>query len=86
MTSGDPAWSVTAQALDHHDTVAALDKAVGGQLGEALASDVAAGLARLGIVLMPINGGAELAADLTGQVDALLQERAAVDWFGRAED
>lgn len=86
MTSGDPAWSVTAQALDHHDTVAALDRAVAGQLGEALAEDLAAGLARLGYVLMPINGGAALAADLGAQVDAQLQERAAVDWFGRKED
>jgi hypothetical protein len=77
MTSEDPAWSVTAQALDHHDTVAALDKAVGGQLGEALAEDVAAGLARLGYVLMPMT-------PVSGPGGAL-QERAATDWFGRED-
>lgn len=86
MTSEDPAWSVTARALDHHDTVAALDRAVAGQLGEALAEDVAAGLARLGYVLMPMDGRAEITADLTAQVDAHLAEEAAVSWFGRRED
>jgi hypothetical protein len=84
MTSGDPAWTVTARALDHRDTVAALDRAVSGQLGEALAEDVAAGLARLGYVLMPMDGGA-LRADLDSQVDSALREKAATDWFGREE-
>jgi molybdopterin biosynthesis enzyme len=87
MPNGDdPAWTVTARALDHHDTVAALDRAVAGQLGEALAEDVAAGLARAGIVLVPMDGGAALAHDLTVQVDAHLAEEAATSWFGRRED
>lgn len=76
-TSGDPAWSVTARALDFRDTVAALDRAVSGQLGEALAEDVASGLARLGYVLMPM--------DPASGPDARLRDEAATGWFGREE-
>lgn len=81
MTSGDsPAWLVARSALDHHDTVAALDRAVSGQLGEALAEDVARGLTRLGLVLVPLNpGGPET-------VDEKLADEAAAGWFGREQD
>lgn len=48
----DPNWLSTCQALDHHDTATALDRSVQGQLGEALAEELAAGLARTGYALV----------------------------------
>ena len=55
MTSDPQAWFLSSQALDHHDTAAALDRSVQGELGEALASDLASGLARAGYALVRVE-------------------------------
>lgn len=68
-------WFLASNALDHHDTAAALDRAVAGQLGEALAADLATGLARAGYALVRLDEAAELMHDLTEQVDATLASR-----------
>ncbi|AAT36818.1 Pas70 [Actinoplanes phage phiAsp2] len=59
VTTNHEGWSSTCDALDHHGTVTALDRAVSGQLGEALAEDLAAGLARDGYALVRIDKAPE---------------------------
>jgi hypothetical protein len=94
MTGGNtPAWLVARSALDHHDTVAALAGALGeaiedpdGDLAPRIASRQAAALARLGLVLIPLNPGEALTADLMEAVDFKLTEDAATGWFARQED
>lgn len=68
-------WFLASQALDHHDTASALDRCVQGQLGEALAEELAAELARAGYALVRLDKAAELMHDLTEQVDATLASR-----------
>jgi hypothetical protein len=75
MTSDPTGWFLASQALDHHATVQALDSAVQGQLGEALADDLAAGLARAGYALVRLDQRAEVTQDLTAQVDAFLARK-----------
>lgn len=89
MTTDPNGWFLTSQALDHRATVAALDHAVQGQLGEALAEDLAAGLARTGYALVQIEGTATSAVvhDLTEAVNAkLIEPGDAPGFLARTED
>lgn len=89
MTTDPNGWFLTSQALDHHDVVAALDRAVAGQLGEALAGDLAAGLARTGYALVRIEGTATgpVVHDLTEAVNAnLIDPSEAPGFLARTED
>jgi hypothetical protein len=84
-------WDVTAQALDHRDTVGALTAALAeavpslaGLATEKLAETQAANLARVGLVLVPLTGGP--LADLNHPADARLKEQAATSWFGQQQE
>lgn len=89
MTTGEQPdrLGTIGQALDHHSTVGALAAALpdvenGGPWGrDELAEALAANLARVGLALVPLAGGA-LLLDLEGQVNQRLREQAAVSWFG----
>ena len=50
-------WAASRRALDHHETVTALDQAVSYQLGEALAEELATNLGRAGYVLVRTGAG-----------------------------
>ena len=75
-------WDVTAQALDHRDTVGALAAAMQAVTSDEheLAEITATNLAKVGLVLVPVTGGP------LADVDQTLRNEAATSWFGREED
>lgn len=85
------AWLLASQALDHHDTVAALTAALPAQIAyaddpgaqEHLAEHLAQELARAGLVLSPLAVPTE---EQVEQIGAAMRERAATGWFGREGD
>lgn len=91
MTTGEQPdrLGTIGQALDHHGTVGALAAALPEAFSwtdqqawqQVVAEELAANLARVGLALVPLAGGA-LLLDLEGQVDQHLREQAAVSWFG----
>lgn len=90
MTNESEGWSAASAALDHRDTVKALAAILPGWWSEgdpdvdtAAAETMAAGLARQGLVLVPLDSSAQ--PDL-GTGDRQLQDGTSTDWFKREVD